>query len=188
MDRVDRLLELLDRSARFTALALVIAVISLLSAQIFFRYAMNSSITWSEEVATWCLVWIVFIGSATIMRRWEHVNVPMLIRALPLNIRPAVIIFAKIATCVAVALVAYYGVQVVLGTFHRGSQVTGINTRWIKLAVPIGAAMMTLFALQCVIDDIRRWRRGEIEYFRSYGDLGIEETAADSVQRNAPGS
>jgi TRAP-type transport system small permease protein len=188
MDRVDRLLEVLDRLARFVALALVTAVISLLSAQIFFRYALNSSITWSEEVATWCLVWIVFIGSASIMRRWEHVNVPMVIRALPMNIRPLVIIFAKIATCVAVALIAYYGVQVVMGTFHRNSQITGVDTRWIKLSVPIGAGLMTVFALYCAIDDIRRWRRGETDYFRDYGDLGLGDETAETAQRNAPGS
>jgi TRAP-type C4-dicarboxylate transport system permease small subunit len=89
---------------------------------------------------------------------------------------------------VAVALIAYYGVQVVLGTFHRSSQVTGVNTRWIKLAVPIGACLMTLFALQCAAADIRRWRRGEMDYFRDYGDLSVEETARESTQRTAPGS
>ena len=169
---LDRVLGALDAAARWVAMALSTAIILILCAQIFFRYFLNSSIVWSEEVATWCLVWLVFIGAAAIMRRWDHVQIPILIQKLPLRSRPAVIIFAKLATCVAVALIAWYGLQWVLGPVHIRSQSSGISTRWIKLAVPIGAGLMTLFALRCAIDDILRWRHGDMEYFRKYGELG----------------
>jgi TRAP-type C4-dicarboxylate transport system permease small subunit len=106
------------------------------------------------------------------MHRWEHVQIPMLIQRLPLRLRPGVIIFAKLATCLAVALIAYYGLQSVLGPVHIRSQASDISTRWIKLAVPIGAGLMALFALRCAIEDIRRWRRGDMEYFRKYGEFG----------------
>jgi TRAP-type transport system small permease protein len=169
---LDRLLAALDAAARWAAMLLSTAIIAILSAQIFWRYALNSSIVWSEEVATWCLVWLVFIGSAAIMYRWDHVHIPMLIRRLPLKVRPGVIIFAKLATGVAVALIAWYGLQVVLGPVHIRSQASDISTRWIKLSVPIGAALMMLFALRCALEDIRHWRRGDLEYFERYGDLG----------------
>lgn len=175
---LDRLLAALDAAARWMSAALSTAIIAILCAQIFFRYALNSSIVWSEEVATWCLVWLVFIGSAAIMYRWEHVHIPMLIRRLPLKVRPAVIIFAKLATALAAGLIAWYGVQMVLGPVHIRSQASDISTRWIKLSVPLGAALMTLFALRCALEDMRRWRRGDLEYFRDYGELVADETAA----------
>ena len=190
MERLDRLLDVLDGLARWVAMALATAIILILFAQIFFRYALNSSILWSEEVATWCLVWLVFIGSAAIMRRWEHVHIPMLIRRLPLGARPGVIIFAKLATGLAVALVAWHGMLWVLGPGHISSQTSGISTHWIKLAVPIGAGLMALFALRCALEDILRWRRGEMEYFRTYGDLELEGAtgAQAGVRAAAPGS
>ena len=187
---LDRVLGVLDALARWTAMALATAIILILFAQIFFRYVLNSSIVWSEEVATWCLVWLVFLGSASIMRRWDHVQIPMLIQKLPVGARPGVIIFAKLATCVAVALIAWYGLQWVLGPVHIRSQTSGISTRWIKLAVPIGAGLMALFALRCALEDIWRWRRSEMEYFRTYGDLGLEEAvdAQASVRPATPGT
>lgn len=189
MASIERFLDRLDQGARLLTSVLCCAIISILVAQIGFRYFLNSSIVWSEEVATWCMVWVVFIGSASIMRHWEHVNIPMLIRALPLASRPAFIIFSKVATVIAVALVAWYGVQVVMGTFHIRSQTSGINSRWIKLAVPTGTILMALFALQCVVEDLRRWRRGDMDYFARYGDLGIDVgTDPTAVQRAAPGS
>src|SRR5262249_3771862 len=158
-------------------MALATGIILILCAQIFFRYALNSSILWSEEVATWCLVWLVFIGSAVIMRRWEHIHIPMLIQWLPLGLRPGVIVFAKLPTGGAAALLAYYGLQWVLGPVHIRSQASGIDTRWIKLAVPVGAGLMTLFALRAALEDIRLWRGGDREYFARYGDLGGDESA-----------
>ncbi|OLB54709.1 MAG: hypothetical protein AUI13_11190 [Gemmatimonadetes bacterium 13_2_20CM_2_69_23] len=142
MKQLDRLLEVLDALARWVAMALATIIIAILFVQIFYRYVLNTSIVWSEEVATWCLVWLVFVGSAAIMRRWEHVHIPMLIRRLPLGARPGVIIFVKLATCLAVTLVAYYGLRWVLGPGHISSQTSGISTHWIKLAVPIGAGLM----------------------------------------------
>lgn len=190
MHRLDRLLDVLDAFARWVAMALATVIILILSAQIFFRYFLNSSIVWSEEVATWCLVWVVFMGSAAIMRRWDHVQIPMLIRKLPLALRPGVIVFAKLATCLAAALIAWYGLQWVLGPVHISSQTSGISTRWIKLAVPIGAGLMALFAARAALEDIRRWRRGEMEYFRRYGNLAPDESgdAPASVRTAAPGS
>lgn len=177
MQAVDRVLDALDAAARWLAMLLATAIIVILAAQIVFRYFLNHSIVWSEEVATWCLVWVVFLGAATIMRRWDHVHIPMLIRRLPLAWRPAVIILAKLLTCVAVILIAYYGVQVVLGPVHVRSQVTDISTRWIKLAVPVGAGLMALFALRAALEDMIRWRRGDMESFRTYGDLPLDESA-----------
>jgi len=190
MSAVDRALERLDQAARFLGVLLTAAIVVILLAQIGFRYFLNSSILWSEEVATWCMVWVVFIGSASIMRRWEHVNIPLLIQVLPLRVRPVLIIFAKLATCVAVAIIAWYGVQVVMGTFHIRSQTSGINSRWIKLAVPIGSSAMALFALNWTVHDLVRWRRGDLEYFRRYGELALDEIAdtASTVRTVAPGS
>jgi TRAP-type C4-dicarboxylate transport system permease small subunit len=188
MAAYERFLDRLDHLARRLTSVLCCLIIAILVAQIGFRYLLNSSIVWSEEVATWCMVWLVFLGAASIMRRWEHVNIPMLIRALPLDWRPAFIVFSKVATVVAVTLVAWYGVQVVMGTFHIRSQTSGINSRWIKLAVPIGAGLMAIFALQCVVEDLRRWVRGDLGYFAAYGDLGIDESDSTAIQRAAPGS
>ena len=50
---LDRALDALDALARWIAMVCATAIIAILAAQIVFRYALNSSIIWSEEVATW---------------------------------------------------------------------------------------------------------------------------------------
>jgi TRAP-type C4-dicarboxylate transport system permease small subunit len=181
MGLIDRLIDGLDACARFVAGILTAAIVLILLAQVGFRYLLNSSILWSEEVSTWCMVWVVFIGSASLMRAWDHVHIPLLIRIMPLRLRPVFIIAARLVTAGTACVIAWYGIAMVMGTFHMRSQTTGIDSRWIKIAVPAGIAAMALFALRCLLEDVRHWRSGDFEYFRKYGEIVPTEEAVPAA-------
>ena len=51
--------------------------------QFFTRYVLNDSFAWTEEIATYCLVAIVFIGSAMCVRLNRHIQVDFLYRYMP---------------------------------------------------------------------------------------------------------
>lgn len=51
--------------------------------QFFTRYVLNDSYAWTEEIATYCLVVIVFLGSAMCVRLSRHIQVDFLYRYLP---------------------------------------------------------------------------------------------------------
>lgn len=50
--------------------------------QFFTRYVLNDSYAWTEEVATYCLVVIVFLGSSMCVRMSRHIQVDFLYRYL----------------------------------------------------------------------------------------------------------
>jgi len=50
--------------------------------QFFTRYVLNDSFAWTEEIATYCLVAIVFVGSAMCVRLNRHIQVDFLYRYL----------------------------------------------------------------------------------------------------------
>src|SRR5437867_5737065 len=50
--------------------------------QFFTRYVLNDSYAWTEELATYCLIGIVFVGSAMCVRRHRHIQVDVLYRFL----------------------------------------------------------------------------------------------------------
>jgi TRAP-type C4-dicarboxylate transport system permease small subunit len=51
--------------------------------QFFSRYVLNDSFAWTEELAVYCLIPVVFIGSAMCVRRSRHIQVNILYRYLP---------------------------------------------------------------------------------------------------------
>ena len=51
--------------------------------QFFTRYVLNNSFGWTEEIARYLLIAVVFMGCAQCMRRHRHVQVNFLYRLLP---------------------------------------------------------------------------------------------------------
>ncbi|CAM3999369.1 TRAP transporter small permease protein [Bordetella tumbae] len=51
--------------------------------QFFTRYVMNDSYAWTEELAVYALIGVVFLGSAMCVRACRHIQVDFLYRYLP---------------------------------------------------------------------------------------------------------
>lgn len=52
-------------------------------ANVVLRYVFNSGITVSEELARFCFLWLIFVGSVVAMRERGHLGVDSLIARLP---------------------------------------------------------------------------------------------------------
>ena len=156
----------IEAAAKVAVLGLTLLVFVVMLGQVFFRYVLNSSLQWSEELAVWGMVWMVFIGSVLLMRRWEHISITTLVRYAPLTVRPFLVIFNKAAALVFLVIVGYYGIEVFAGSFHAKSPSIGLSTRWIKLAIPTGAVLMAVVAAYAIADDLRRLIRRDFESFR----------------------
>ena len=155
----------IEAVARVAVLGLTLLVLVVMLGQVFFRYVLNSSLQWSEELAVWGMVWMVFVGSVLLVRRWEHIAITILVRNVPLVVRPFLIVFNKLAALVFLVIVGYYGIEVFGGSFHAKSPSIGLSTRWIKLAIPTGAVAMAVVAVYAIADDIRRLMDRDFESF-----------------------
>jgi TRAP-type C4-dicarboxylate transport system permease small subunit len=71
--------------------------------QFFTRYVLNDSFAWTEELAVYCLIPVVFIGAAMCVRRSRHIQVNILYRYLP---APA---GRVLATLVDLAGIVFFG-------------------------------------------------------------------------------
>ena len=165
MKPLERLVDAIEALARVAVLGLTLLVLLVMLAQVFFRYVLNSSLQWSEELAVWGMVWMVFIGSVLLMRRSEHISITTLARIAPQTVRPFLVIFNKAAALVFLVIIGYYGFEVFGGTFHARSPSIGLSTRWIKLAIPVGAVLMAVVAVYAIADDVRRLMHRDFDSF-----------------------
>ena len=77
--------------------------------QVFFRYVLNHSLFWSEELARYLLVWLTFLGSSSAYYRKVHPGIDFLFEKMPASLK-------KIATlCVRIASLSLFGVMIIFG-------------------------------------------------------------------------
>ncbi len=125
--------------------------------QFFTRYALNDSYAWTEELAVYCLIGVVFIGSSMCVRTNRHIQVDILYRWLPKAAGRV------LSTFIDLARVAFFGYGIWL--LWRYIELVGTepmatlqwNKSWVYWLAFIGFVLMFLRSLQVTWTN---WRQG----------------------------
>src|SRR5699024_11047997 len=54
--------------------------------QVFLRYVLNSGFSWPEEVTTFLMAWMTFLGSAIAVKNAQHINIEVFDMVIPRTI------------------------------------------------------------------------------------------------------
>ena len=114
---------------------------------VYSRYVMRATFQWYDEVARLCFVWMIFLGAAVAVRRRAHFRLHLLIDRFGAVARRRVDLLVTVIV-IAFAVVLVGGGVATLPLARR--QVTDaleISMLWFYGALPVGGALMILFAL-----------------------------------------
>lgn len=125
--------------------------------QFFTRYVLNNSLAWTEELATNCLIALVFIGASTCVRKDRHIQVDLLYRYLPASVNRVLATLIDLIRLVFLAYLTYLLWRYI--ELVGDEQMTTLNwpkkvIYWLAL---FGFAMMVVRAAQITV---RNWKLG----------------------------
>jgi TRAP-type C4-dicarboxylate transport system permease small subunit len=80
---VDRVLNAVDRGVEMLVAALFAVMLGIGLLQVFHRFMLNSSLSWSEEAQIFGHIWIVFLGIPIAYRRGAHLYIETFRDMLP---------------------------------------------------------------------------------------------------------
>ena len=78
-----RALDTLDRAAEWLVALVFAIIVGIALLQVFHRFALNSSLSWSEEAQIFGHIWIVFLGIPIAYRRGAHLYIETFCDRLP---------------------------------------------------------------------------------------------------------
>ena len=145
--------------------------------QFFTRYVLNNSFGWTEEIAIYCLVAVVFLGSAMCVRLSRHIHVDFLYRYLSPRAGRALATFVDV---LRIALFAYLALLVWrYASIISDERMTTIDFPKMPVFMLVFAAfvLMALRGIQVMIGNLRR---GYSVLERPGAFDGSEEEAAKS--------
>lgn len=174
MNTLRRIVAVADRCIGALLVVLVSALLAITLLSIFFRFVLNDSLIWSLELSVFINVWIGFIGAVLVLRHWQHTNMPTFVDLLPAPLRYYLMIAVKTVPLAFLLFLLKYGVDYVQSPFHILSLSMGFSSRWVKVVIPASAALMVLYAVYVMIEDICALRRRRDEYFKNQGSSVLE--------------
>jgi len=136
--------------AVLVAVAASYAIIVLL--QVFYRYVLNDSLVWAEEIIRFTLVWSIMLGSAIVAARREDIRLDSIPALLGPRGKRRLTIVADLATLVFCGFLAWYGVEFMLRAGTQRASASGLPMTYAYSAMPVGAVLIAIFV-------VASWRR-----------------------------
>ncbi|MFN7179951.1 TRAP transporter small permease [Hyphomonas sp.] len=133
------------------ALGLVLMTI-IIGWQVFGRYVLNSTPSWSEQAALALMIWYVSLAAAAGVRQGFHIRIVALEEALPVGARKAMQIVSHTIVGLCGAAMLVWGGELVIRTWSHAVPSLGIPRGLVYLGLPISGALMALFALEQVLE------------------------------------
>ncbi|MFQ5805111.1 MAG: TRAP transporter small permease [Phycisphaerae bacterium] len=153
----------LDRTLE-TLVAIVMAVLVVdVVWQVFTRYVLRSPSSWTEELATFLMIWVGLLGASVGLNRGAHLGIDYFLQKLPARRRllTEVLVFACTGLFSLTAL-GIGGATLVVRTLEleQTSPALGIRTGYVYLALPISGFFLTLYSVQFMVERLLTLTRG----------------------------
>ena len=168
-------MKILNKIEEGICIVCLIVMTALVFANVFSRYVLHLSLSFSEEITTNLFVLLSMMGTAIAARRRAHLGLSILTDAVSPKVRRAMLVFGFGLATVFCFAAFFYGIKMVHNEYILGQVTPSMQwPEWIYgCFVPVGAAFMTLRFAQATLEEIRT----PIDQVKSDTELRIEEAS-----------
>ena len=119
-------------------------------AQVVMRYAFKAPMSWSDEIAVYCMLWSVYLSASWAVRERAHIRVLNLIKIFPNPLSTWLIYLSDLVWFFAGVFIMWQGVLLEISLWQQRfeSPVLAIDQKWPYLVVAVGFALMSLRLIQ----------------------------------------
>lgn len=127
----------LDLASRWLIIAAFAVMVVVVALQVLFRYFLNLSLDWADEVGRLSFVWTAFLGVPHGVKIGAHVGIDFVAKLMP----PAPLAWVFRASCAACAalmgIVAWQSVVIAGETWDQLMPVLDFSTGWFYVAIAV---------------------------------------------------
>lgn len=153
-----KIFKFLDEYLEMLLCVPILAVMSsVIFLQVIMRHVFSSSLSWSEELACYLFVWLIFLATSYAIREGKHMRVDVLINALPQKIGLFISLLQNVLFFAFTIMLVWYGFKVVSTFVLTGQRAPGIGVpAWLLyFSLPIGMLMSSVRLIQSLIHTIK---------------------------------
>jgi TRAP-type C4-dicarboxylate transport system permease small subunit len=136
---------------------LLAAILVVVTAQVLWRYALNSSLVWTEELAKYLFTWMTFVGAVLAIKEGTHIRVRVLADRLPPTACRWLEVSLYLLMVLFLGFLVVVGFQLVLKTAGTRTPAMGLPLNWVfYAALPVPALAGVYYAFRRAVAAARK--------------------------------
>ena len=156
---IDEKLELSIFVILMTLMTIIIFV------QVIMRYVMKNSLVWSEELARYLFIWLIYLGISYGAKCMKHIKIEDALGLFPIAFRPKVVLIGDFVFFMFSVFISYTAFTIVLKQLKLGQESPAMNMPiWIIYAAPmVGFGLTAIRLIQTILYRVKQndTHRGE---------------------------
>jgi len=159
-------LKWLDESLEKTICIILISAMTLLVfIQVIMRYIFQNSLSWSEELARYLFIWLIYIGISYGCKIMKHIKIDAGLKLFPVKARPYVVLLGDILVLGFAVYVVITGYQLVMlqVQMNKVSPALQLPLQYVNAAPMAGFALAAVRQVQAIVYRLNKLKKGETD-------------------------
>jgi TRAP-type C4-dicarboxylate transport system permease small subunit len=149
--RATRILSGLSTLSLYLAGIGLVVMTAVVAWQVFCRYVLNDSPSWTEPGAVMLMSWFIFLGAAVGVRENYHLGFDVLLYVLPSGGKKWLRMISDLVAFAFGVGMIWFGGQLVLLTWDTVLPALRISGGWDYVPVVAGGALICLFSVERIV-------------------------------------
>ena len=158
-DALGGVVRLADRAAETLIIVLFAAIVLVGGLQVLCRYGFNASLSWSEELQRYGLIWLVFLAMVVGYRRGAHIGMELFVQKLPRAVQVAMgwlvdglwLVLGLALVIFTIAYKSAAGMTFLHSVSRQSSAGMGVRMDMVYACIVVSGAYLTLAAIHNLV-------------------------------------
>lgn len=138
----------------------MLVLVTVTIAQVIARFFFGQPFVWSDELARFILIWMVFLGAAIVSYDDTHLSVELFQEKMSPKVKLITSLIMRIIILVFLAVTIYSSIELVKVSHYIKSGALEIPFSYWRVASTVGCSLMFIFVILRSIHDISDFRNG----------------------------
>lgn len=137
--------------------ALMLSMTIIVLAQVFSRYILKNSITWSEEIARWLMIWICFLGSGIAVKYSQHIGLSFIVDRLNKKVQNIFSLLTNTGILIFLYFCILKSFTLTQFVINQKTAAAQISMAWPYSSVPIGCMIMLVHIIVIIFENLKNF-------------------------------
>ena len=130
------------------------AMLAVICLQVFFRFGLNNSLAWPEELARFAMIWSALLAAVYVQLERGHLSLDFFVTKFPDKVRVSLRILMNVLIIVFMIVIVYGGIQEAHTLMDLKTGALRISRAVPYLAIPVSSVLFVVATLVLIVKDV----------------------------------